>query len=849
MTTYTKAQAHYTNRGTAEEHCAICDHYVNAIKCDILKGRIIPGGYCNKFARAGEEVGEGAADSAAEEAAEANPGGKRRKGSSLPYRAPKPNEADISADSVEFNPAAGETPTASRAWINLLNESEEAFRTWNDRCDNIEERYASLKRLSNKARDREYQLFWANIEVLKPAIYARPPMPVVVPKFQDRRPVYQAASELLERCDTVSFDTGMINPVMIQLRNDMALTSRGVVWCRYESKKGNGYYDREKVAYDFKNRRDFLHSLSRYWQEVWWVAAASYLTRDEARTRFFDTSGDAYQDAEYKVDKNSQELGGADKRERARFWEVWNKRERRVVWVAEGVEVLLDEEDPHLELQGFFPCPCPAYGTVQPNSLMPVPDVLQYADQLDEINMLTGRIHALSDALEAKGFYPAGGAEIADAVQAAIAQKTAGRVLVPISNWAAFGGSKEVIIWLPIDMIAQVITSLIDLRKQVIDDVYQVMGLSDIMRGATDARETLGAQELKTQYGSSRVRDKQYELARVGRELVMITSEIITERFDPVTMIEMSQTQLPTQEMQQRQVDQLQQQLMQHQQQIAQAAQSPQGQQLQQQNPDAASQAMQSAQQSIQHLNDAIDQVQSQPNIEQVLEFLRNTRTRAFTLDIETDSTIVPDEKAEKEANSEFLGVLAALLPQLAQMVAAQPQTATFCGELLKFAVKPYRAGRSLDGAIDELVENMKNITNQPRGDDPTTATNKTAIQIEQLKQQRQAAKDQADTKLKNDELAQKDAHEKARIASVERMKQMELAAKNADATAANAVKTREQNLDAMQSREEAQTDALGDLAKLHHNNRIITLKQQEIGQRSQERQQRAAITPFPPRR
>ena len=51
-------------------------------------------------------------------------------------------------------------------------------------------------------------------------------------------------------------------------------------------------------------------------------------------------------------------------------------------------------------------------------------------------------IAALSESLRLKGFYPAGGAEIADAVQAAIAIKTPGRLLVPINNWAAFGGSK-----------------------------------------------------------------------------------------------------------------------------------------------------------------------------------------------------------------------------------------------------------------------------------------------------------------------------------------------------------------------------------------------------------------------
>ena len=103
------------------------------------------------------------------------------------------------------------------------------------------------------------------------------------------------------------------------------MTSRGVAWCRYESGKGDGTYDHEKVCIDFKGRRDFLHSISRNWREVSWVAAASYLTRGEARKRFHKHSGDAYQEAEYKVDKESAEVGGADNRERAKFWEIWHK--------------------------------------------------------------------------------------------------------------------------------------------------------------------------------------------------------------------------------------------------------------------------------------------------------------------------------------------------------------------------------------------------------------------------------------------------------------------------------------------------------------------------------------------
>ena len=524
------------------------------------------------------------------------------------------NEEDKRADDIDYNPLAQE-PKSAKAWLNLLEESEDAFEPWNKHCDNIDSLYASLDRLSKTGRDKEFAMFWANCEVIKPSIYAKPPIPVVTTKFKDRRPVPQAASEFLERCAVVAFDLARIDDIMMLVRDDLALNGRGAPWCYYDAAddSSSSFHSHEKVCIEFKHRRDFLHSISRNWPEVTWVAGASYLTRGQARKRFKDSSGDEYQRAEYRVDKDASKIGGADRRERTKFWEIWDKSARRVVWVAKGCENILDEDDPHLDLSGYFPCPKPAYSTVQRSSLVPVPDAMQYKDQLDEVNLLTGRIHALSDALEVKGFYPAGGAEIGNAVQAAITTHTPGRLLVPISNWAAFGGSKEVIIWLPIDMIAQTITALVMLRKQVIEDIYAITGMSDIMRGQTDPNETLGAQELKTDYGSVRVRDKQREMARLSVDLVNITTEIITEKFDPATMIEMSQTQLPTQDHIRKQIMQIQQQMQQQQQQAAMLMQGPQVQEMAQKNPQAAQQAMQQFQQVQQGATAAIEKLSKQP--------------------------------------------------------------------------------------------------------------------------------------------------------------------------------------------------------------------------------------------
>jgi hypothetical protein len=743
----------------------------------------------------------------------------------------RPHEEDIRFDDEEFEPSL--EPRKATAWLNLLEESEKAFEDWNLRCDNIEKQFANIERLNSTARDREFQLFWANCEVLKPSIYARAPIPVVVPKFKDRRPVYQEASEMLERCAVVCFDLAYINELMLQVRDDLALIGRGVPWCRYESGDGYGNYSGEKVCVDFKNRRDFLHSLSRCWYEVTWVAAASYLTRSEAHERFAPHSGRAYQDAEYRVDKDAKEVGGGDSRERAKFWEIWHKTEKRVVWVAKGVEDILDEDEPHLDLEHFFPCPKPAYGTLQRGSLVPVPDMMQYKDQLEEVNQLTGRIHALADALEVKGFYPAGGGEIADAVTAAINIKTPGRVMVPISNWAAFGGSKEVIIWLPIDQIALTIKELVALRKQVIEDVYQIMGLSDIMRGTTDPNETLGAQKLKSDYGSVRTRDKQYELQRVAKDLVGICCEIMTEKFARKTLIEMSQTQLPTQQIQQLKLQQLQQQVMLAQQamqrlqmQQAQLPPPPHGAQPPGQSPgkpaDPMTQPLQQIQAYVQQATQKIEQIKAEPTIEQVLTFLKNTRAKAFVLDIETDSTILPDELAEKEKHTEFLAVLSSTIQQLSALIAQDPESAEFCGEILKFAVKPYRVGRTLDSAIDDLVERVKARAGQQVREDPQTVTAKTALQVEQLKTSRQAERDKADVQLKAQEIALKDKQEQMKIASNEKIKMAEIMGRQRDDEARAALT----NQKALHDREQHQADMIGKAAEMQLNSQKLGMQQ-----------------------
>ena len=255
----------------------------------------------------------------------------------------------------------------------------------------------------------------------------------------------------------------------------------------------------------------------------------------------------------------------------------------------------------------------------------------------------------------------------------------------------------------------------------------------------------------------------------------------------------------------QRQIQQIVQQMQEHHNQALQMISNPQIMQQAQQSPEQAQQLQQQFQQMQQAASGTIIKLKEKPTIEQVLAFLKDNRTNSFVLDIETDSTIQADENAEKQRRGEFIGVLSGLLPQLSQMIAAQPQTATFCGELLKFATAPFRAGRSLDGAIDDLVAQMQQQADNPQQDNPAQLNAKTALQIEQMKDKRQRDKDQQDAALTAAELKQKDDHKKMELINSQKLEMIRQSSKQGDQQA----KVQVQNQKAMESREAHQMQML----------------------------------------
>lgn len=688
---------------------------------------------------------------------------------------------------------------ASSPILAALRKAEDEFRDWDATCHLIDDIYSrhgaayesllSLYGGESAWNDAELDLFWASFEILKAAVYARPPKPAVKPLFSGAERVKNTTAELLERASTSVFVRTNIDEAMCEVRDDVLFAGRGALWLRYENDDG------QKVCVEHLDRKDFRHEPARKWGEVGWVSGGFWLTRDELKKRFKKLTEQQLDNAKYTLKRDDQtNERNQTLTQKCQVWEVWHKADNKVYWVTEGIDVLLDVSEPHLKLSGFFPCPRPAYATLRRRSLVPVPDWTRYAAHFRKISDLTGRIYGLLDAVKMKGLIPAGG-DVGDAVETLLTSND-DQLLIPVPGAAllASGNAANFVQWLPLAEIATAITGLIEARGQLIEDFYQLSGISDIMRGATEAEETLGAQQLKSQYGSVRVRCKIDELQRVAADAVKIAAEILAEKFTKETLLEMAQMTLPTRREIEARIKEIETGAEQELKVLGEKAEQAAA-QAQDVDPAQAQQALKAAQQQVlAKFAPLLAEAEQQVPIDDVMKLLRDDKARSFAFEIETDSTILTDELQEKQSRNEFMSQFTTASQGLMGMAAMGEQGAQLAGEMLKFVLAPYRAGRQLDGAIDAFIEaapQMAAAAKDQEGDEGLAEANAKLAEAEMQKAKAAMASVEARAALDKAEMQRK-IMEMQQKAGTDQQKAAEAMEKLRQQAEANAVKAEE---------------------------------------------------------
>ena len=644
---------------------------------------------------------------------------------------------------------AGQQAVAAR-WITELQLADKETTTWVQRGRAIEKRYRDERAaiydgaVSRTSATYKFNVLWSNVQTLMPAIYARPPRPVVGRRYRDRDPVGRAASQIIERGLSYQIECIDLHETVKQAVQDYLLCGRGQVWVRYEPKFAQMDADTqvdpgadqavepayEEVEVDYVFWNDFQTSPARVWQEVRWVARRMYMTRAELRERFKDKPGLQRPMTEAEIDMvpldwkpkhlTDQDVDVQHQAfERAQIWEIWNKEDRTAYWVCEGygARVLDQAEDP-LGLEGFFPCPRPLMATTTNGTLVPVPDYAEYQDQADQLDDLTGRIAMVTKAVKVMGVYASAETEVARMFQEGTENQ-----LIPITNWPAFvekGGLGGVLSMLETERTAKVLRDLTEIRAVIKNDLYEITGIADIIRGSTQANETATAQQIKGRYATMRLSDKQGEVARFVRDILRMMAEVMCEHFQPQTLLLMSDYD---------------------------------------QSDDPGMEGMRKTIAAIQ--------------------LIKNDKIRSFRIDIEDESTIAADDQQDKQSRIEFLTAVSGFLQQAVPAGQQVPELAPLLGKMLLFGVRAFRSGRDMETSIEDALAQMEQAQRAAQGQPKPPTPEEIAAQAEQARTQADMAK------------AQMVAQEKAQQAEVDgiraqadyaiKAKEMEIAAAQAE--------------------------------------------------------------------
>lgn len=673
--------------------------------------------------------------------------------------------AEGSAQAVEPEAAGAPLTGAPLAayWKLQIDRFDRKAGKLMKRGKRIYERYAAEKKDEESTQAR-YNILWSSMQTLKPALYAKDPTPEVERRFKDKDPVGRVTSDVLERSLAYVVSKQHFGDAMRSVVLDRLLPGRGVMWVRYvphfravehegETEGAEDQGDQitddsvapgaeaagpdeeihwEEVKFDFVPYTDVGHTIARGWDELDAVWRVVFMDRRELITRFGEEKGRQVPLDELPDDL-SKEQEGAEELNKGKVYEIWDKRTRRAIWISKKLPEPLDVKEDPLGLEDFFPCPKFLQATTSSSSYLPTADFILWQDQANELDRLTNRIAALTRAIKVTGIYDAS----VPALQRML-NSSAENTLIAVPTWAQFaekGGLKGSFELLPIQDIAAVLLQLYDAREHVKSDLYEISGLSDLMRGENDPDSTATAEKIKSNFVSMRLKSMQGDVQAFARDALRIAAEIIAEHFQIETIKQICGVKLLTQ--QEKQAVQMQLMAVQQYQQRAQAI-------AQQQPPAQPGMPPQPAPNPAAVLGPPPQQpdpemvkLLQQPSWEDVEGLLRDNAARSFRIDIETDSTIAQDEQQDQQQRMEFAKTVGELVTGAMNVVQSVPTLAPAMSETVMFVLRAFKVGRPTESAFQEAMDKLAAMADQPPQDQGgKDANGKDMLQVEQVKQQ-----------------------------------------------------------------------------------------------------------------
>lgn len=411
----------------------------------------------------------------------------------------------------------------------LLEKIKNSEKKYSDYYELIKETREYYKDNRTNTSGGRYNIFWSSIETLKPFLYFKQPQPYIERNNKVPNLVENMACRILEKALQWNLSQFDFDSIIKYARNDFLISGCGVIWESYQpefeelknpndSQKTLAIKIGEKVVSKYINPIHFLADCENVgvWEDVKWVARKIFMTRKDVVNNF----GQEFSDIHNPEDTVC-------------IYEVWYKPLQKVYWVSEEyLNKFLKEIDDPLHVSGFFPCPKPIFATQTNDSIIPTPDYCLIKEMLNELNGITQRMRLVMQAIKVSGAYDKSFPELHNILNKEV-------TLVAVSDFQKLkdcGGIRGIIDFAPIEQYVTALEQLSVRRDDIIKRIFDVTGVSDIMRGNSNEVETATAVKQKTNFGTLRNQDRQNDMQRFIADLYRIKAEIICEQFSEKTL-------------------------------------------------------------------------------------------------------------------------------------------------------------------------------------------------------------------------------------------------------------------------------------------------------------------------
>lgn len=536
-----------------------------------------------------------------------------------------------------------------------------------------------------EGRKTPFNILYSNTETLLPALFSDLPRPVIRRRYKDEDPMGKIISEVGQRALEYLLDTDLdeydnFYDTLTEVTLDGLLPGRGNASVKYEA---DDDLDWETVCTDKRTWNRMYYGYAKKWSKVPWIAYEEHLIKEEAEKLELDLTDIEFSEGEEENKNENEDLG---KRETALFYQIWDKTDRKVKYVSPQSKNYCKVQDDPLELSGFFNCPKPIQFVKKPSDLAPTALYTLYENQAEELNRIQGRINKIVEAIKVRGIYDG---SLGDELENLF--KEADNALVPASNGAALvDGSIEKAIWFaPVDKLIIVLQQLYQARESCKSVIYEITGVSDIVRGQSRASETLGAQQIKEAWGTMRLKRLQKEVQRYALDMMKIMLDIAITNFSEETWQKMTMLPYPlTKEKKE-----------------AEKKLKAEREEYTRKAKEAAFQGQQ-----VEPFQSRWEEVVNQPSWGQILSILQNDYQRSYRLDIETNSTLDVEATEDKQLVGEFMNAMGQFMNGIANV----PDIPFAAKKSMLLAIsKRYRFGREVEDELQQMQQQQPQIPPQ----------------------------------------------------------------------------------------------------------------------------------------